>query len=382
MGHADRRLTGQTLPILAAACAVLFLGAAAALTQPALPANAADTYRRAFDAMPHLSSDELALLTSVTPRAEAASEALAARWDGALKLLHAATAVPDCDWGIDYSAKGPGTAIPHLAAARDLGRAACFRARLAWEKGDRESAVRDLRDTVILARRIGNNGKDGLIGSLVEVSLEKMVIKICAARLTDAQDAHALNSLVMEFASGPQQNLMARAVQAEKNCFIPWFRREWQKNADAPHIVEQFGHLPLQDMPQWLDDAEKTFDTVAKVMEEAPANFAVRWDPVMKDIRARNNPLTAVVLPAGDKAYDHEMQLRMEWGLLRSGMALLKGGAEALPANPDPFGNPLDYRKLDAGFELSGKLASSDAPTVLVFGAPEKPYVRKANPSP
>jgi len=152
----------------------------------AADANAADIYRWAFAMMPKDKKiDEVITADFGTRSAEEMTKALEA-CQPALKLLAQAAAIERCDWGIDLETAGPGADVSHLGGGRPLARAACFRARCEWAAGRRPNAVEDLRNTLIMVRRVADDKNIVLISMLVQVAVEQMTINVCAEHLTDA----------------------------------------------------------------------------------------------------------------------------------------------------------------------------------------------------
>ena len=102
--------------------------------------NAALTYWRAFAMFPEMTKDEREIVMYPNPKTAPKSSMeqradLVKRWRRALELMYEAVAIPQCDWGIDYEQEGYGAALPQLAKARDLAKAAAFRARYLSEIG-------------------------------------------------------------------------------------------------------------------------------------------------------------------------------------------------------------------------------------------------------
>ena len=99
---------GGTVALLAAA---LFVSQA--YGQVTTAPNAALVYWRAFSVMPDMTAAEEDALTSMAPPVGADADALAARWETALLLLHDGAAIRDCDWGVDFKKEGANAAHAH-----------------------------------------------------------------------------------------------------------------------------------------------------------------------------------------------------------------------------------------------------------------------------
>ena len=62
--------------------------------------------------------------------------------------------------------------------------------------------------------------------------------------------------------------------------------------------------------------------------------------------------------------------------MLLAAISVVEGGPDKLADIRDPFGEgPFEYRKLDAGFELSSKLQQDGKPVTLLIG--QKPTATK-----
>src|SRR3569623_1792240 len=123
-----------------------------------LGANAALQYWQAFWQVALLSKDQEKLLAdwnSVSLADPAVTKVLDASHNS-LMYLHRGSALPRCDWGLDYN-DGMFMLMPHLAKSRDLARVAALDARRALDTGDWKSARRDVASIIKLARHGGQD---------------------------------------------------------------------------------------------------------------------------------------------------------------------------------------------------------------------------------
>ncbi|HLJ87139.1 MAG TPA: hypothetical protein VKZ53_09970 [Candidatus Angelobacter sp.] len=162
-------MTKMTTTILIAIAALLAIGAQAQQINLPQNRNAALAYWMAFANLNDQPTDEKTtkLIDSVL--------AGSAEWDDAnlgplvhqneyaLTLLHRATQLPDCDWGLDYS-QGQATDLGHLPKARALARLNTLLAYRQMAKGDNTGAVETLLSGLRFAQDMSRG--TSLIGAL------------------------------------------------------------------------------------------------------------------------------------------------------------------------------------------------------------------------
>ena len=129
--------------------------------------NAASIYRQAFALCDALSTTNKTILSDWRTKVDTAVEVeLCEQLRPICDLLHQASTVTNCDWGItplDYDTK-----LPHLASARNLGRAAIWCAPHC-RQNEASAATDDLVATV----RLGLQASQGraLVGYFVNMSM-------------------------------------------------------------------------------------------------------------------------------------------------------------------------------------------------------------------
>ena len=213
-------MTARTGRILwrAAVSALVTVSAVGAQAPRQEPANAALVYWQAFAAMPK-SGDVPRNLWQVALNAKAMAYLRSA--PSALEMLHRASRLDRCDWGLQWD-RGPMTAMPHMAQARTLARLACFRARLRLSQGDSRGALEDLLAVLRMARHVGRDAS--LIGVLVQASIEATAVDGIAqnfGRWPD-EDLAALRQALDRL---PEGGSVAAAMDMEAELYGSWLRR-------------------------------------------------------------------------------------------------------------------------------------------------------------
>ncbi len=107
-------------------------------------ANAAEVYRQAFALLEPLSDEEAKLLKngSASEPGAPATKALLEKHAEALALFVKATALPECDWELNYGS-GLEHGFPHLKPMAVLIELLKLRADLAFREGRSEAAMAD-----------------------------------------------------------------------------------------------------------------------------------------------------------------------------------------------------------------------------------------------
>ena len=284
------------------------------------------------------------------PPDEQAKKAVDA-YSPALKLLAQGAGIKPCDWGIDFSVEGPQTLLPQLSKAGQLSRGACFAARYEWATGHKAKAVEHLRNAVIMGRHVGA-GKDGtLISILAQTAIEQRVIGVCAEHLADADAAAALEP-VIKLGNVAGRHLASEAVLGEKKLIRPG--------------------LAAGMMILLADPTAKDYDEMARVLALPYEQSQTEMKALAASIDAKPNPFSKAMLRSISRTYEQQMTLDAKWAMLDAAIAICKTGPDALKDAKNPLGTgPFQYKKLDAGFELSTTMPGDGKPIVLTFGKPQ-----------
>lgn len=352
--------------------------------------NAALTYWRAFAMIPKTTKAENKLVaptgSGLVP--DGKSKKLVVKWQTALRLLHDGATMPNCDWGVNWAKEGPGALLPHLAKARALARAACFRARYRWALGETEEAVEDLRAAIILARHVGPDTGNVLIGVLVKIAIERMALNVVTERLT-AMAPETLALVAERLANLPEHGSLRDVILTEKEWSVSWLKRfvrekaEQDEFADFTSTLDDLG-IPKQKQDELrattggtadallrlLDEAEGFYDELAKLVALPIDEFDDRFAAFNRKVESARNAVVQSMLPGiGRVRYTHA-RAQIEWVMLKAAIAVRQSGTDALDRFKDPCGNGrFGYEELDGGFRLRSKLMHDAKPVTLTFGA-------------
>lgn len=351
---------------------------------PDLGRNAALTYWRAFAFSPEMTKEDGNIIRlrpgpKVSPekRAELVKE-----WETALRLMHEAVAIPQCDWGIDYEKNGPEAQLPHLSKARELAMAAAFRATCFWEKGQRKEAADDLRATMIMSRQVGNDGRDTMIGMLVQLSIEQIVQRATAELLTDRESAELFSDVLGDFSKGSPALLAKNAILSDKRISIPWLRREFASQPDfGKRLIDytsqedkeaqaKLRQLQQGDAPKLLDELGQQYDELADISAMPFLEFRARLPAFLDKIKASENPLSELFLISVSHVRDEDEKVRIKWAMVRAAIEFRREGEKAFSEIMEPpDGKPFLYTALEGGaFELKSAMQVREENIVMTFG--------------
>jgi uncharacterized protein YheU (UPF0270 family) len=381
------------------ACAALLLAllfntglALAGENETAAPGNgrnAALTYWRAFAFSPEMTKEDGNIIRlrpgpKVSPEKKAE---LVKEWEPALRLMHEAVAIPQCDWGIDYEKDALDVQLPHLSKARELAMAAAFRATCFWEKGQRNDAAGDIRAALIMGRQVGNDGRDTLIAMLVQLSIEQIVQRATAELLTDREAAEFFADVLGDFSKGSPALLAKNAILSEKKLDILWLRREIESQPDWKHILAErtdsgdtsasvkaalarLSQLQQGDALKLLDELGQQFDELADISAMPYLEFRAKDPALLEKIKASENPLSELFLSSLRHVRDEDEKGRIRWAMVRAAIEFRREGEKAFSEIMEPpDGKPFLYTVLEGGaFELKSAMQVREENIVMTFG--------------
>jgi hypothetical protein len=340
-------------------------------------------YWQAFGLMPTLTKEQETILHDWEKvPLDAAATKLIDQGKNSLQYLHRGARLPHCDWSLDYE-DGVRLLLPHAGKARSLAQLAALRARSEFEKGDAKAGVADVVAMLRLARHVQTDPI--LIDQLVGYAIEAIAVQAAAPYLPGAKDA--LGDLAATLDGLPARTPMARSLELENQSFLGWMIRELKATEKAKpgswqKLWKEVLSAPTEGPPVEAATAVKTFDDAVKVAEglipmyaelakltELPAKeFDAKYPEFAKKAEAAN-PLAKDVLPAVDKVMASRRRADVRLAMLKTAIAVVQHGPDAVKETKDPFGDgPFAYKATDGGFELKSKLTIKDQPVTLVVG--------------
>lgn len=183
------------------------------------PPNAADVYRRAFEATPKLTEAEQKALRGQPSDADPA--ALSSKLAPALALYRSAARMDNCDWGFDLEKTGPATLLPHISPLMNLSRAAAWEAERV-KTSDPAAFVAWHEDALRAAAHAGEG--DLLLSGLVEASMRMRSLAALSTNLA-ALPPDLLAKLGAQLATLPPPHDFQKIMLGEKAFCIDWFIR-------------------------------------------------------------------------------------------------------------------------------------------------------------
>ncbi|MCA9071907.1 MAG: hypothetical protein KDA84_23425, partial [Planctomycetaceae bacterium] len=191
--------------------------------------NAALSYWQGFALIPSLSESEQKLRDQVLNGAAVNEDVkrIVAKSEDSLRFLHRGAQLKTAAWGIAWD-EGPYALLPHLSKARELTRLALVRARVRFAEHQPKEAVDDIIASMTLGRHLSREGVIVLIPLLVDYAIESQSIEMLATHLRTL-DAKTLAYVKQKLAALPPGVNLSKAMQGEKDVFLPWVIAELKK---------------------------------------------------------------------------------------------------------------------------------------------------------
>jgi hypothetical protein len=307
--------------------------------------DAAPVYRQAFELMTPLGTDEQQLLRELTDD-KAVRGLLMANAD-AMSLVHQAASLPACAWRSRLYDDGMGAAITHLTELRTLALLLDADARIRAREGDEAGAARSIESLLQIATH--SSSEPWMIALLIRLSIAHLALAALREGFQDAEVPAELASLVAR--PDGHRAVAIRAVQTEGAMGIKTFDDPRARAILNPWSA--FRWLALSDQACYLWTMT---NEVNRFQSPSPAKGA-------RGVRAFKPhwtaPVTAVLVPALQKAEESIAHVEAQHELARAAIALRKHRAEH-GAYPDTFdmpldpftGRPLHYQREDDGFVI------------------------------
>lgn len=320
------------------------------------PTNAAVIYRQAFDLFNQLSQEQKDILRNWPTNVDASVEAqLCELVRPICDLMHQATAVTNCDWGIDNPISFA-TKLPHLSASRNIARAAIWNAAHC-RSNDVAGATDDAVSVLQLGQQISHSA---IVGYLADVVLHRLTSEYVSQNLdlfqgTDAQRlAAAFGDPGYQAAPSDMINLQADMVErwAAKLAALPpdQMQDEIVKTSDPAE-----GPLPTFDQATALATLARVVDShreLAGLLQSSTEDEYETWQQQSTDLQA-SSPLGSMFLGALGPVVDKVRGAEVEQQMVLAGLAVAQNGTAALATVPDPAsGQAFVYTKTDDGFDL------------------------------
>lgn len=364
-------------------CTLMLIGVSASFEVAAEEStpNAALAYWQAFATLPTTNKEQDEVLSQVTSPLDKHAAALIEKGQGSMKSFHRATAMPNCDWGLEFSA-GPHMVMPHLSKARQMARFAALHARKQFADGNQDAALETLGDLFVMTRHTG--GDSVLISLLVQYAIESMTFELTAYHLLDLDDAQ-LDRLSHRLDSLPKGGSIRQSLELEQEIYIGWARRVIREAEGDTEAVRQLRDVvaggddaesPVPEVTReqiagWLDETWKDYEEIQQLYDLPSDEFEERWKKLQDRIKD-TNPFSNLVLPGLKRIREVSDKQTAAWALFRAAIAVARDGVDSLASVKDPFGDgPFKYTKLAGGFRLTSQYKFRGEPVELTVGKVE-----------
>lgn len=405
-----RRIRRGIIVTLSILCALIRLPqAAAAEIDFRTDINPALLYFQAYQNMPRLSeADSKHLFDHATGGAwtdqpfDERALGLLKQYDISFKgLRRARFAKVPCDWGYDLS-DGPEALLPGLAPAKRLTQAARFRAMVALDAADFDSAREDLAAAFVLGRNLSQDRI--LISALVQIAVENILTSVVMEnfyRLSSEQ----LDQLVADFDSAPGRGTIAETIPTEFTAFYRYILRKvelmiqrnsgdneafWKEfesfwNPLATDIESNKGpepsaaearaaaHGKTDELLILLNEMPEYYRETARVMALPYPEYKQQTPAFFARIDQSTNPFIQQFFRVYKNVRPKEFSAIVRLEMVRAAAAYKRGGMDAFRSVQDPLiGGAFEFSRVqfegvDRGFRVKSKETFRDFPEVMIF---------------
>ncbi len=331
--------------------------------------NAAAIYRQAFDLFHALSKEQNFILSDWRTNVDASVEAeLCEKIHPICDLMHQASSVTNCDWGIDPKTFAP--KLSDLNGARNIARAAIWSAAHC-----RSNDVTGATDDAVSALQLGQQiSRTAVIGCLVDIAVQSITSSYVTQNLGLFRDANGAR-LAAAFDNPAYQEAPSRAMEQDADSLdrlvtklssLPTGEAEKQLaelyGLSDPDISIMNRDLFLVDMKQVVDlDRE-----LAKALTPSSEDELETWRTHSTELTA-SNPL-ASVNKAYDAFVDRAQRAAVSRAMVVAGLAVAQNGTDALQSHTDPSsGKTFLYTGTPDGFELQSSFEVNGKPMKMQF---------------
>lgn len=307
--------------------------------------NAADVYRKAFDAIDRTKVKDTDVLQCDMRQVvldEKVKDLLAHNAE-TIALLRDAAGVKACNWGeVDGDMQ---KVLDLLNPANTAGRLSILYARQELEDHQPEAAINDWMAAITLARRLGelNLVVSRLAGESIEVSAIKEIAAALPGLPVESRRTLAAKWKALPDPGAPSEWIMGEYAFAKKT------------------IVRQgLGKA-------WIEILEPFYKTIAAAAGQPPAEFAKVVDAELAKVKL--NPFAQTLAPSFKRTREFLAVVEAQRGMLETAITVLEKGKDEVTRSKDPFGEgPFVYRESAKGFELECGLSLKDKPVALRVG--------------
>ncbi len=332
--------------------------------------NAATLYRQAFALYDALSKEEKVMLADSRTNVDASVEAeLCEKIRPICDLMHEATVVTNCDWGIEPLAiETELQFLSFLSPSR-----ACVGAAIWSANHCRKSDSTRATDDVLSALRLGKQVSQAcIIGSLVDIGIQGIAAYGVASNLNSFRgvDGQRLAAAIGDaaYAEAPARAMEQDATMvdrfAARLATLPQaeFEKEIEKLTTA---LVGMRPPPKMDQAAAADALNQIADLqreLGKLLASGSEAEYEAWQRESDELQ-KSNPLAKLLLAALDGVVDKVQRAVITREMLIAALAVAETGTDALTTHPDPAtGQPFIYTETADGFELQSGYQTTNGP--------------------
>ena len=332
--------------------------------------NAADLYRQAFALFNALSEEEKDLTRSWETKLDVTIElGLCGKIRPICDLMHRASNITNCDWGI-----GPinyDTPLPHFASARALSRVAVW-SEAHCHSNDAAGATED----ALAVLRLGQNvSQSGIIGTLVDLSMQDITMSSVAANLSTFRGEYS-QRLIMAFSDSAYDRVASHAMEedaemvdryAQKLAALPAAQAEDELLKLTTFIDKEGSRIPQSDAAGLLKQVSDSERELAKALASGSVDDYEAWLEKSTQLK-ESNVLAKVLIGDYDRFVEKMQRYEVRRAMMVAALLVMQEGPLVLQYHPDPStGEPFFYTETADGFELQSKYQSNDQPLKMRF---------------
>jgi hypothetical protein len=321
----------------------------ASQTEESTVTNAATLYRQAFALYDALSRDEKDLLRDWRTNVDAAVEAeLCEKIRPICEIMHQATAVTNCDWGVKrpFKQNTVEQLVPDLNSSHGIARAAIWSAAHC-RKDDTSQAISDLAAT----SRLGHDMPPLLIGYLVDLAIQGRLQDFVANHAHTIADSNDPRLLQM-FKRDQFEEPMYRAFEGEMDLSSkPLPAMSDQTKSDLASLYPLTKSMDKDQVNEYIFQAHDWELQYVKAVQLPEAEYQ-QWLARLHEAE-KTNPLLERLVSYLDSTVEKARLAIIRSDMVIAGLAITRDGPGALQAHPDPATDqPFLYTETSDGFEL------------------------------
>jgi hypothetical protein len=337
--------------------------------------NAAALYRQAFALYAALSKDEKGILADWRTNVDASVEAeLCEKIRPICDIMHKATAVTNCDWGVEPITID--SQLPHLNPAHAVSRAAIWNAAHC-RREDRPGAAEDVLSTLQLGRSVSHSA---LIGSLVDMAIQGIAESYVAANIgmfrgSESQRLSVLltdpaykkvPAVAMEQEATISESLIAKMAALPADEFQRVYSELVKEETPTDQPGEGMSEMDRAAVLANLQQVVESQRALARALASGSADEYYAWLQ-QRDELEQSNPLAKTFLTF-DKYVERADRAAINRAFVEAGLAVEQEGPSALQSHPDPStGQPFVYTETFDGFDLQSGFKTNGVPLKMQF---------------